>query len=310
MSFTVFYSWQSDLPRKITRDFIHDAAADAIARLGNGLLLEESPRLDHSTDGVSGLPAIGDTILGKIDQCGMFIADVSLVGRTIREDKDTKLMPNPNVLFELGYAFARIGWRRLMLTMNTAYGEEKELPFDLRYRRYPFGFKIAEDRRDIDQQREKLSKEIEMALKSMLQEEHQVVTDVLKKLDGHARHLIREHSRHQYFWETEIGNNQIPGQFSISINRLLQLGIIECVPFTNEAGHAYQWTYIGTLCIRRLNFPEPVPVSLPFDGAVAPSVLTSLDWYDQNELAGHEGNVKSEEPTKGILQGPSEKHGQ
>lgn len=299
MSFTVFYSWQSDLPRKITRDFIHEAAAAAITRLGNGLLLDESPRLDHSTDGVSGLPAIGDTILGKIDQCGMFIADVSFVGQTIREDKERKLMPNPNVLFELGYAFARIGWKRLILTMNTAYGEEKDLPFDLRFRRFPFGFKIAENRGDIDQQREKLSKEIEMALRSMLQEDHQVVTDVLKKLDGHARYVIREHSRHQYFWETEIGKNQIPGQFSISIDRLLQLGIIECVPFTNDAGHAYKWTYIGTLCIRRLNFPEPVSNSIPFDGPATPSVLTSLDWYDQVTSSGHKSSDKTETPTTG-----------
>lgn len=309
MSFTVFYSWQSDLPRKITRDFIHDAATDAIAQLGNDLKLEGSPRLDHSTDGVSGLPAIGDTILGKIDQCGMFIADVSLVGQTTREDRERKLMPNPNVLFELGYAFARIGWRRLILTMNTTFGEERELPFDLRYRRYPFGFKIADDRSDIDQQREKLSKEIEMALRSMLQEEHQVVTDILKKLDGYARHLIREHSRHQYFWETEIGNNQIPGQFSISINRLLQLGIIECVPFTNGAGHAYTWTYIGTLCIRRLDFPEPVPISIPFDETHAQSVLTNLSFYDQIEDASHERHTEFKEPNKPTVESLPERHG-
>jgi hypothetical protein len=280
LSFTVFYSWQSDLPRKITRDFIHEAAVAAVARMGIGLVLEESPRLDHSTDGVSGLPSIGDTILGKIDQCGMFIADVSFVGRTNRGDRQKKLMPNPNVLFELGYAFARIGWRRLILTMNTAYGEEKDLPFDLRFRRFPFGYKISEDRHDIDQQRDKLSRDIEMALRSMHQEEHQVVTDVLKKLDGHARHVISQYSRENHFWEVEIGKNKIPGTYSVSINRLLQLGIIECVPFTNDLGYAYKWTYMGTLCIRRLNYPEPLPVSMPSIEIHTPSVLIS-DCYDQ-----------------------------
>ena len=299
MSFTVFYSWQSDLPRKITRDFIHEAAEAAVTRLGVELVLEQSPRLDHSTDGVSGLPAIGDTILGKIDQCAMFIADVSFVGETSRDGRERKLMPNPNVLFELGYAFARIGWRRLILTMNTAYGEEKYLPFDLRFRRFPIGFKISEDRRDIDHQREKLSSEIEIALRSMYQEEHQVVTDVLKKLDGYARQLLREHSKHQYFWETEIGKNDFPGQVSVSINRLLQLGIIECVPFTNDAGYAYKWTYIGTLCIRRLNYPEPLPIPLPINEIYSPMVLT----YDCYDHYAHNGNKNSTDPEVPAIEG-------
>jgi hypothetical protein len=299
MSFTVFYSWQSDLPRKITRDFIHEAAEAAVTRLGVELVLEESPRLDHSTDGVSGLPAIGDTILGKIDQCAMFIADVSFVGKTSRDDRETKLMPNPNVLFELGYAFARIGWRRLILTMNTAYGEEKDLPFDLRFRRFPFGFKISEDRRDIDHQREKLSSEIEMALRSMHQEEHQMVTDVMKKLDGHALHVLREHSRNSHFWELEVGKNRISGTLSVSINRLLELGIIECTSFANTMGYAYKWTYIGTLCIRRLNYPEPISIQLPVDEIYAPMVLT-YDCYDQ---FAHNGKKISTDPEAPAIEG-------
>jgi hypothetical protein len=60
--FTVFYSWQSDLPRKLTRDVIHNAARDAVARLGAEL--EDAPRFDHDTQDVAGAPEIARTISG------------------------------------------------------------------------------------------------------------------------------------------------------------------------------------------------------------------------------------------------------
>ena len=103
--FKVFYSWQSDLPgRRVTRDLIHEAASVAVERVAKDAGIEDSPRLDHDTAGVGGIPAIGDTILRKIATCGVFVADVSLVGETTRSDKPKKRTPNPNVLLELGYA--------------------------------------------------------------------------------------------------------------------------------------------------------------------------------------------------------------
>jgi hypothetical protein len=43
--------------------------------------------------------------------------------------------PNPNVLIELGYALPAVGDERVILVFNTAYGEFKQLPFDLKMRR-------------------------------------------------------------------------------------------------------------------------------------------------------------------------------
>jgi hypothetical protein len=93
--FTVFYSWQNDLPRDIARDIIHDAAEIAVTKLAQGIRLEDSPRLDHDTEGVSGAPSIGDTILAKIDQCGAFIADVSIIGQSDLPGREKKHLPNP-----------------------------------------------------------------------------------------------------------------------------------------------------------------------------------------------------------------------
>lgn len=43
--------------------------------------------------------------------------------------------PNPNVLLELGYAVSQLGWDRIVMVMNTAFGDVTQLPFDLRGRR-------------------------------------------------------------------------------------------------------------------------------------------------------------------------------
>ena len=97
-------------------------AQTAVDHLAEEIQLEASPRLDHDTKGVSGVPAIGDTILAKIDRCGIFLADVSIIGKAKVASGATKYSPNPNVLLELGYAAARIGWGRIVLVMNSHYG--------------------------------------------------------------------------------------------------------------------------------------------------------------------------------------------
>jgi len=296
-AFTVFYSWQSDLPRKTTRDFIHDSALKAIERLALDATLEDAPRLDHDTTGVSGIPAIGDTILGKIDLCGVFLADVSLVGTTTRNDKEKKALPNPNVLIELGYAAARMGWQRLILVMNAAYGLPDALPFDLRYRRHPFSFDLGEDRCDIERKSETLSNEIEMAVRMVMQTEHQVVTDLMKRLDGYTRHFLRKQSTSSQFWEKSIEENRITSKEDLALARLLELVIIECVPFTNDLGFAYTWTYFGRLCLSRLGFsvPQQGIAAIDFQNA-QPLVMTDLSAYDDIDLRGSDDSSRNKQP--------------
>lgn len=278
--FTVFYSWQSDTPRKTGRQFIHDAAKLAIDRIANGSSLEDAPRLEHDTEGIAGIPAIGDAILRRIERCGVFLADVSLVGEIELASQEKKKTPNPNVLLELGYAIGRVGWQRIILVMNTAYGDAEQLPFDLRFRRFPFRYQISDDRRDIDKQRDSLSTNIELAINVMAREEHQAVTDTVAKLDGHAIHLIRRHSKDLHFWQTEVGDNKLPGQLDLVIRWLLELGIIECISFSNDVGFAYRWTYMGRLCIDRLGLPLPVMTTLPMSEEPTASVITDTSAYD------------------------------
>jgi hypothetical protein len=130
MKRTVFYSWQSDLPSTGNRNLIEDAlkrAIRAIARDADSLI---EPVLDRDTANVAGTPDIAQSILTKISATDVFVADVSIVSAGTPRPS-----PNPNVLVELGYAVAELGWDNVVLVQNTAFGGPEALPFDLRGRR-------------------------------------------------------------------------------------------------------------------------------------------------------------------------------
>lgn len=128
---TVFYSWQSDLPNPTNRGFIEKALERATASLRADSSLQVEPRVDSDTAGEPGAPDISDTILAKIDAAVAVVSDVSIV----TGGAAGKPAPNPNVLFELGYAVRSQGWERIVLVQNRAYGGPEQLPFDLRSRR-------------------------------------------------------------------------------------------------------------------------------------------------------------------------------
>ena len=89
-----------------------------------------------------------------------------ILERTFRYRRITRPSPNPNVLIELGYAAATIGWDRVILVQNTAYGDLGVLPFDLRSRRIvPFNLSAKESRRD---ERPKLRDQLDSALRNAL----------------------------------------------------------------------------------------------------------------------------------------------
>jgi hypothetical protein len=147
MSAKIFYAWQSDLDVKTNRYFIKSCIEKAIKRVDSDLAeVQESPRLeiDHDTKGIPGSPAIVGAIFEKIDESIAFVGDVSFVASTKPvEGTDTKRLPNPNVLLEMGYALGVVSDKRLILVQNTYYGNGAELPFDLQHRRWPISYELA-----------------------------------------------------------------------------------------------------------------------------------------------------------------------
>jgi hypothetical protein len=132
---TLFWSWQLDSPSKVNRDFVEDCLERAVKKIAKADAL--IVKVDRDTQGVSGTPAIAETILQKIRAADVFVWDATLAYR------DPRPAPNPNVLVEFGYALAILGESRLIGVMNTAGGPgPEELPFDLKHRRWPLRYAL------------------------------------------------------------------------------------------------------------------------------------------------------------------------
>jgi hypothetical protein len=168
---TVFISWQKDTPDNIGRSFLKDILHDVCKEIASDDTLDKSLRdlnVDSDTQGAAGKAAITETILEKIDQCTVFVADMTLVGRL----KDDEGVPNPNVLIEYGRAVKAVGNKRVICVMNTAYGEPKDydIPFNLRHIRWPIRYKLAEGASPEvkKQERQNLARELNMAIRTSL----------------------------------------------------------------------------------------------------------------------------------------------
>lgn len=133
-SVKIFYSWQSDLPNSETRGFIQSCIDAAAKALRDTVYIEA----DRDTKGEYGTPDISETIFSKIDDCDIFVADVSIVNKYESknpEDEGVRFTPNPNVLVELGYAATVVGWENIICLFDSDYGVPKDLPFDIDHRR-------------------------------------------------------------------------------------------------------------------------------------------------------------------------------
>lgn len=149
---TIFYSWQSDLPGGQTRGLIQESIKDAVKLLRDTVDIEA----DRDTQGQFGSPDIAQTIFSKIDSCDIFIADISAICQypvVVKEGKPTgkvKLMPNPNVMIELGYATQVIGWENVICILNVDYGELENMPFDIVNRRLtPYSLKGGQSKGNV-----------------------------------------------------------------------------------------------------------------------------------------------------------------
>lgn len=144
----VFWSWQSDLPGKISRHFIRDALDQAITELNADLAVEEPNRdgtitLDHDRKDTPGSPTLAELIFRKISACDVFVADVTSVGSSANEP--SKKLINSNVAIEFGYALGTLTERKILMVLNTAFGGRENLPFDLRHKAGPLMYTLATD---------------------------------------------------------------------------------------------------------------------------------------------------------------------
>lgn len=123
-AFKIFFSWQSDI--KVNKEIIKTGIEEAFAtiRKDEGWTFE----YDESTRNEPGSPEIPSTIFKKIEDCDIFIADITPVIL-----KENKAYPNSNVLLELGYAFRCLGSERIIIVASHGDYKECNLPFDINH---------------------------------------------------------------------------------------------------------------------------------------------------------------------------------
>ena len=158
-----FYAWQSDTPEQFNRKLIQIALENAAKRITEDSVLDVELVVDYDTAGVPGTPPISDTILKKIAGCDIFIPDVTFVAHT----DGGKLLPNPNVMMEYGYALCAKTHTAMMPVMNTAFGPPEELPFDMGHLRHPIQYHAEATAKDAERRalRQRLSETFEQTLR-------------------------------------------------------------------------------------------------------------------------------------------------
>lgn len=162
MQHVIFYSWEADRPNNTNRGFIKNALEEAATALASDLTVE--PRIDHDTQNVPGSPDIARTILKKIENSDVFVADVTIINDPKDKERPT---PNPNVLIELGYALKALGEDRLILVINDHFGPVEQLPFDLRGKRNVI-YTISPDAQDKATERRRLASILKAAIKAAI----------------------------------------------------------------------------------------------------------------------------------------------
>lgn len=256
--FSIFYSWQSDTPGAVNRQFIRSCLNQAIELLNAEALVEDAARVDSGMEGIAGTPEVASVMFEKIEASSLFLGDVTLIGSS-RFDAE-KLLPNPNVSIETGYAAHALGWDRIIRVMNEHFGSRESLPFDERNRRFPITYKLGQIEDDPDGEiRSEFTNNLVGALRSAEASELRKVERARQRLDVGCLQLIYEYRNVEYFAEPNPmiepeKASAIGPLFERTIPRLLDLGLL----FANQGedgSYAYHWTYLGKRVSRKL-FPE------------------------------------------------------
>lgn len=150
----LFYAWQSDLPSRANRYGIRDALKTVAKMVQPAVNLS----VDEATRDTPGSPNIPSKIMEKIRICDLFVADVTTI---VGKAGESRPCANPNVIFELGYAVAHVGWDRIILVVNGKVSQLSDLPFDFdRHRAMVY----EHDEKPTTAQKEALAKDLKGAI--------------------------------------------------------------------------------------------------------------------------------------------------
>jgi hypothetical protein len=245
--YSVFYSWQTDSPKKCNREFIRMALDRAVAAVAKRPGIVEAPRVDSGMEGIAGTPEVASIMFEKIGRAAIFVGDITLVGN-VPVSAGKKKIPNSNVTLEMGYAAGVLGWDRVICVINEHFGGRDELPFDVRNRRFPIKYRCAPDSTDLSQAAEALADNLRIALETVETCELRKVERALERLDLDCLQLIHDYGSGPSFKSdpSDSGLGRFPTEYRRAITRLLDLDLLRCRHSPGEDDNIHEWTYLGT----------------------------------------------------------------
>ena len=123
MKYKIFYSYQSDINHELNNNFLKEILSDIVGQVKKYKL-----ELVFSFKGSSGQPPLADQMLESSENSDIFIGDLTYTSSrnnllkskgfnicnyafSVSELNSDKKSPNPNVLIESGYSFAKKGYK-------------------------------------------------------------------------------------------------------------------------------------------------------------------------------------------------------
>jgi hypothetical protein len=164
--FVVFYAWQSDTVERFNRHLIRFALNLVAKNISDDPTVGIRVQIDADTEGVLGHVPVTDTILKKIAVCDAFVPDLTFVAVT----DAGKLVPNPNVMLEYGYALRAKSHSVMSPVMNKAYGAAERLPFDMAHLRHPLQYHLPATATNAERRtvRKALTEDLEKRVRLMI----------------------------------------------------------------------------------------------------------------------------------------------
>lgn len=251
--YIVFYSWQSDAPDNINKEFIQSALETAAKELE--VVPADRLSVDQGMRGVPGSPEVATMMFEKISESGIFVGDTTLVGQIPQNGRGNKLVPNPNVSIEEGFAAGVLGWERVVCVANEYFGECEEQPFDTRNRRFPIRYTLKPESspQEIASAREGLVDDLKRAIKTIQKYDLANAKRARDKLDINCLAFVHQFGVGYFSHPAEpdpaadsilLRNLDL---FNNCVIRLLELGLLHSdIGFdTGKALYAYHWTFLG-----------------------------------------------------------------
>lgn len=238
----VFYSWQND--DKKSKNYISKTLKEALEYINNQSDDGNIAEIDRDTQGIPGSPNIPSTIEEKISSSQIYIGDISVIA-----NYNNKAQINQNVMYETGYAIAKLGDRYCILLHNSDNCEAKDLPFDISHRRlliYSRKNKTLKDKLleilPIYIENARLKTSENQRNEQELNTWETKILELFGSMSGEKRMIVSKAgetrmamaSPYDIDLETEIREHEDPQEIRASFKHLEELGFIDS--FTNNSG--------------------------------------------------------------------------